>query len=140
MNFFETLWQWNLETSNWLWVLSVVVCALLISYCFKLLDDPRRLERAVARTLERQKVADIVSAALQDAAHAKKITADQWHKYNKKLAHSLGLPDMEPKKRVDANKTKLLVKQRLVAMGVNISEKLRRQQTNKIAKLNLKRK
>lgn len=100
-----------------------IVGILIVGLIFYKLD-PRNLERAMARRKERQEVADIVSAALQDAANEGKISANVWHKYNKKLAHALSLPDMEPRKRIDLNAAKLACKRRLDAMGVNIANGL----------------
>jgi hypothetical protein len=87
-------------------------------------NDPRALERAMARKKERQDVADVVSAALQDAAHQGRISNNAWHKYNKKLACALHLPDMIPRKPFNERVAMVLSRQRLTAMGVNIAEGL----------------
>lgn len=83
------------------------------------IQDPQRMERALGKKMEKQKVADIVSAALQDAAHQQQISPEVWHKYNKKLAYSLGLPDMIPKKEFILKRAVAEAKRRLVAMGVD---------------------
>ena len=92
----------------------------------------------MARKKERQDVADIVSAALQDAAHQGRISSDAWHKYNKKLAYALHLPDMIPRKPFNQQVAEALSRQRLTEMGVNIAEglaKLRRSRPSKKEKV-----
>lgn len=115
--------QWARNPNSLL--LPLVLLTGVVVYAFyKQHTDPRRKELAMARKKERQVVADIVSAALQDAAHRKEIPPDVWHKYNKKLARALGLEDMLPKPKVDLNKVKILCRQRLSAAGVNVKAAL----------------
>ena len=118
-----------------LWGIVVVVLAVCVmTWHFTNQNDPRALERAMARKKERQDVADIVSASLQDAAHQGRISNIAWHKYNKKLAHFLGLPDMIPRKPFNERVAIAASRLRLNAMGVNIADglaKLRRSRPNK---------
>jgi hypothetical protein len=109
---------------DWQITILLAVIVLIAAYSLKL-RDPRHLERAMARKMERRKVADIISAALQDACVAGQISPDVRYKYNKKLAVSLELPDMMPGK-FDLNKAKQLCRQRLNVMGVNLAEGLRK--------------
>jgi len=102
----------------------VAAFAIYISYLLWL-NDPRHVERVMAKKQERKKVADIVSAALQDACHDGKLTAKVWHKYNKKLAKAMGLPDMLPRKKFNLISALIASRQRLDAMGVNIGEGLK---------------
>lgn len=111
-----------------------VFAAMFLIHAF--MTDPRRLERAMARTLERRKVADVLSASLQDACHRKEITPEQWHKYNKKVAKWFELPDMLPKQEIDPYRVKQLIRHRLKEMGVNISEGLNKVQKMKRRKPN----
>ena len=118
-----------------LWgIVASVLAICLIAWHFTNQNDPRALERAMARKKERQDVADIVSAALQDAAHQGRISNVAWHKYNKKLAYALHLPDMIPRKPFNKRVAEVMSRQRLSAMGVNIAEglaKLRRSRPSK---------
>ena len=125
--FLDDLNQWAKAQgpSYWVVILSVLMLACMTGY---VLHHPRYVERLMARRRERQEIADIVSAALQDAAHRKIITSEVWHKYNKKLALSLGLPDMIPKKPRNLNLLKKQIIERLYNTGVNVAGylKLRR--------------
>lgn len=110
-----------------LWGIVLVVLAVcLMTWHFTRQNDPRALERAMARNKERSDVADIVSAALQDAAHAGKIKPEVWRKYNKKLARALDLPDMTPRTPFNQQVAVIQARRRLAAMGVNIAEGLAR--------------
>lgn len=118
-----------------LWGIVLVVLAVcLMTWHFTRQNDPRALERAMARKKERSDVADIVSAALQDAAHEGKITPEVWHKYNKKLADSLGLPDMIPRKPFNERVAMVQARKRLSAMGINIAEALSNLRRNRPSK------
>lgn len=93
---YEYAYVWFADYHNWSGILVIGAFALLIGYILRL-RDPRHQERAMAKRLEKQCVADILSAALQDAAHKGTISPKVWHKYNKKIADRLGLEDMMPK-------------------------------------------
>lgn len=117
-----------------IWIILCFFSLILIGYA-SYLREPRQLERAMARKLERARISQILSDALQDAAHNKKITPEQWHKYDIKIGKALGLTDMIPLSatsrlwsgvRPDLNKTKLAITKRLDAMGVNIADGLKR--------------
>ena len=118
----ESWWRWVQEIDNWIGVPLLIGLSLLIVYSFNR-GSPQYQERAVARRLERRKVADVVSAALQDATARGELTPEQLLKYNKKLAKALGLPDME-RQKLDLKRTKRLVTARLHNMGVNVEERL----------------
>lgn len=123
-------WATNIEWSH---IIVITLVAITLGYIVWL-RDPRQMERAMARKKERRDVAQIISDALLDAEHYDRISTTCRKKYNKKLAYALGLPDMEPRQRVDANRVKTLIKQRLNAMGINVEDrltKLRRTKTKK---------
>lgn len=121
------------DPHTWMGVLGVAAFAAFLTHILWL-REPRCLERAMARKLERKRVADIVSAALQDACHNKEISSKEWHKYNKKLAYSLGLPDMIPREQRRPEVVKLFVRRRLDAMGVNIADGLKIMRRNRPSK------
>lgn len=104
-----------------------LLAALLAAMCVILYrtTDRRYLEGKMARKKEREAIAKWLSSGLDDGIIAGDITPEQRDKYNKKIGKSFGLPDMIPgRKKPDQNKTKLLIRQRLHAMGVDIAEKL----------------
>jgi hypothetical protein len=125
------------DAGNWIGIAGAIAFVGLLGLVYYL-QGYRHMEKAMARRKEKQDVAQIVSDALQDACHQGLITATQWHKYNKKLARCLGLPDMLPKTEFDPKRAKALAYIRLSTMGVNIAEglsKLRRRRTSKLDRL-----
>ena len=114
--------EYTLDTyDRWL---GVVVALVLVGMMYWMLwrHSPRYLERAMARKMERRKIADVVEAALANAVYNKEISAAVKHKYSKQLGKALSLPDLIPRRRVpDVKKTKLFITRRLIAMGVDIA-------------------
>lgn len=127
--------QWASDLHNWAGVAGAVLLVMLGWYILHL-QGYRHVERAMAKRKERQEVADLVSAALQDACHSGAITAEVWHKYNKKLAKALGLPDMLPKKPFNLSVAKHMAHLRLTGMGVNIQDGLNRIRGRRTSKKN----
>lgn len=128
---FDTLidrWQFVLrmfaDPDAYLGVVLIALFVLLIVYILYL-QSPQHTESAVARKLERKNVADIVSAALDQAVLKKKITAEVSRKYHKALGKALGLEDLVPRQRMvlpaNIKKLKNRITKRLYAAGVDVS-------------------
>ena len=135
-----------MDNQAWGYVVGWTVIATffaLVSYALWM-NDSRHVERAMAKKLERKRMADLVSAAIEDGFLAGTISAKERHKYNKKLAYALGLPDMVPKKKFNLKLAIRKSKKRLDAMGVNIAHGLkhmrRRRPTKKETLLRLLKK
>lgn len=110
-------------------VILACMTGLIALYAYYI-GSPRRLERAMAKRKEREDVAQIISDAMQDAVHQRKISAKVFYKYQKKLGKAMELPNLVPMRAtsrwptnfhwVNLKETKVRCLQRLGAMGVNI--------------------
>jgi len=108
-----------------------VVLALMCLILYRT-TNPRYLESTMARKKEREIAAKWLSKGLDDGILAEEITPAQRDKYNKKIGKTLGLSDMVPgKRRLDLNKTKALIRQRLDRMGVYIPAALAKMRRSK---------
>lgn len=115
------------------YLLGIALLVLIIWIWARHLRDPRYLERAMARKLEKQKVADIVTNALEAAVQSGKLDKKRLYHYYAKLGRAFNIPDLIPRnhqqlpfvQKPNLHKAKVLCMQRLHAMGVNVADFLK---------------
>src|SRR5205814_2220047 len=81
---------------NWAMFGVALLCLVLLGYVTRL-RDPRYMERAMARKLEKQKVADKVTAALEEAVEKGELSRKTVQKYLLKLGRTWDIPDLIPR-------------------------------------------
>lgn len=93
----ERLWRYAQEFDNWLGV-SICVSIILALYALHMrLNDPRRMERIVARRLEDQKIADLIEVTLDRQVRQSLLSQKAQARALRKL--SKVYPDLGPSKK-----------------------------------------
>lgn len=135
----EAVWRWVGEVDNWLGIGVFTALCLAVGYIYYL-KQPRTVERAMARTKEKQGLAELLLPQLERAVTLDIIPASRLQHYQKKLGQGLDLPDLIPAKKpqliwngkywlsiptANLAATKAAVLKRLQAMGIkNMVQKL----------------
>jgi hypothetical protein len=111
-------------------VLLAVLCVILYTT-----TNPRYLEHKMARRKEREKKLEMFSRSLDQAVSRDEINLATRDKWLKEYGKAIGIPVvLNISKKPDTHKTKVLVRQRLRAMGVDIASKLALMRRKKLPK------
>lgn len=136
MDWFRDMFQYALrwsqefqQSGGAVLLLGFALVLMMLAISIRLFDNPIRKERRMAKTLERRRVADIISEAFDAALLENKLSPEERRKYSHRLGKALGLEDLIPGTksyrygdgRPDSNKIKLGIQRRLDAMGVHIA-------------------
>lgn len=134
-NWGNIVWAWATSPATPFTFSVILVACVVLLVCVKYYLDPNRKESAMARRREREKVAEMITKALDDALLKNELTPQQRQRYFKRLGKALDLPDLIPRRTL---KLKELIINRLALMGTDISsglDKIRRRRTNKKQKV-----
>ena len=120
--------DWWEMTKQWEHLSLPLSLLLLVAFVAYMLHthSPRYLEKRMARKLEKQRIADIICAAFDQAEQEGKMNVFERIKYMRRLSRGLSLPDLwtEPTTPKPPSYVKAQIHKRLDKMGVNIKEAL----------------